>query len=167
MVQRSLSIAVLALLAACNAHKPAPDADTTPSANATTPTRPSPSASTHGPAASSIARPSPTTVPATTDTTPAFVDTVWRAGEGTGVEAGSTYTFRRDGALLMASPHGTPGTGRWRYEGGKLTMVEEGIPYPTDIVSQDATHLVLRSHNPGGVVEIALVADAAAPRPRP
>ena len=164
MVQRSLSIAVLAVLAACNAHTPAPDADTTPSASAAMSTRPAPSAPARAPAATSSMTPSapPTTAPATTDTAPAFVDTVWRAGTNTGVEAGSTYTFRRDGTLRMTAPHGTPSTGRWRYENGKLTMVEEGVAYPTDIVSQDATHLVLRSHNPGGSLEIALVADAAA-----
>jgi hypothetical protein len=44
-------------------------------------------------------------------------------------------------------------------------MTEEGIAYPTDIVAQDAGHLTLRSHNPGGVVEIALVAAPDVPLP--
>lgn len=96
----------------------------------------------------------------TTDAVPAFVDKVWRVGPDSGVEAGTTYAFRRDGALVIESPHGTPGRGRWRYDGGKLTMIEEGIAYPTDIVSLDATHFVIRSHNPGGSVEIAMVAEA-------
>jgi hypothetical protein len=45
---------------------------------------------------------------------------------------------------------------------GALTMTEEGVTYPTDILAMDAGHLNLRSHNPGGAVDIVLV---AAPEP--
>jgi hypothetical protein len=58
--------------------------------------------------------------------------------------------------------------GRWSIIGGQLTMTEEGVTYPTDIVALDATHLTLRSHNPGGSVDIVLVAAsgrAAPPAP--
>jgi hypothetical protein len=48
---------------------------------------------------------------------------------------------------------------------GKLTMTEEGITYPSDIVSLDASHFTIRSHNPGGVVEIAMVAAPDVPLP--
>ena len=98
---------------------------------------------------------------------PAFVDKVWRVGPATGVEAGTTYTFLHDGTLRIDAPHGTPANGRWRYTDGRLTMIEDGIAYPTDIVSLDATHFVIRSHNPGGVVEIAMTADTRAPLPHP
>jgi hypothetical protein len=46
-------------------------------------------------------------------------------------------------------------------------MTEEGITYPSDIVSLDASHFTIRSHNPGGVVEIAMVAAPGLPLPLP
>lgn len=162
MRQALLPCGIVALLAACSANAPTPG-DTTSTSAATTPSS-TPATPVQAPPASATVVPAPATTspPATADTTPAFVGTPWRAGAGTGVEAGSTYTFERDGTLRMTSPHGTPSLGQWRYENGTLTMVEEGIAYPTDIVSQDATHLVLRSHNPGGAVEIALARHATA-----
>ena len=96
---------------------------------------------------------------------PAFVDTTWRVAPGSAVEAGTTYRFLRDGTLAIDAPHGTPAKGAWRYADGKLTMVEEGIAYPTDIVALDATRFVIRSHNPGGVLEIAMTADAGTTPP--
>ena len=108
--------------------------------------------------------PSDTTPPAD-NTTPAFVDKVWRVEAGGTVEAGSTYAFLSGGTLVIDAPHGTPMTGSWAYADGKLTMTEEGITYPTDIVSLDASHFTIRSHNPGGVVEIAMVAAPDVPLP--
>jgi hypothetical protein len=90
---------------------------------------------------------------------PAFVNTRWRADAGSGVAPGTRYTFQGDGTLLVEAPGGTPATGAWRYVEGALTMTEEGIDYPTDIVAQDPEHVHLRSHNPGGVVELLLVRD--------
>ena len=87
---------------------------------------------------------------------PTFVGP-WRAIEGSGVEVGTRYTFQPDGTLLVEAPHGTPSRGAWRFVDGALTMTEEGVDYPTDIVVSDAGHLHLRSHNPGGVVELVLV----------
>jgi hypothetical protein len=98
-------------------------------------------------------------------TTPAFTDIAWRADTGSGVEIGTTYTFKPDGTLIVDSPNGTPMTGAWRQVDGQLTMTEEGIDYPTDVLAQDADHLHLRSNNPGGAVELLLVRDTAAPAP--
>ncbi|MGH8677809.1 MAG: hypothetical protein ACREUQ_05590 [Burkholderiales bacterium] len=97
------------------------------------------------------------------DMAPAFVDVVWRADTGSGVVIGTRYTFQSGGTLLVDSPGGTPASGAWRHADGALTLIEEGIEYPTDIVAQDAEHLHLRSHNPGGVVELVLVRDTAGP----
>jgi hypothetical protein len=98
---------------------------------------------------------------------PAFVDKVWRVQSSSAVEAGSTYAFLGDGTLVIDSPHGTPMQGQWRYDSDKLVMVEEGIAYPTDIVKLDATTFQIRSHNPGGVVDISLVAAPDVPLPTP
>jgi hypothetical protein len=95
-----------------------------------------------------------------------FADKVWRVEHGGDVEAGTAYVFLHDGTLVIAAPHGTPSAGKWRYDVGRLTMVEEGVAYPTDVVSQDDTHLVLRSHNPGGFVDITLALDARSPLPQ-
>jgi hypothetical protein len=97
--------------------------------------------------------------------TPAFVGTVWHVAPASAQEPGTTYLFLGDGELVVDAPHGTPMRGRWSYVDGKLTMTEEGVTYPTDIVAMDAGHLRLRSHNPGGSVDIVLVAapDPTAP----
>ena len=82
-----------------------------------------------------------------------------------GGDVGSTYAFLADGTLVVDSPTGTPMTGNWAVDGGALSMTEEGITYPTDLVVRDADHVTLRSHNPGGVVELALVQAPDVPLP--
>ena len=145
-------LVVLVVLGACDRRAPA--------SSGPEPRPATPAASSHAKAAVAIVTPPPS------DASPAFVDTVWRVQPGSGVEAGTTYTFLRDGTLRIEAPHGTPAQGQWRYADGKLTMIEEGIAYPIDIVSLDATRFVLRSHNPGGAVDIAMRADAGARVPQ-
>ena len=158
-MRKLILLGTITLLAACNANPPpgAPAEPATPAPQATT--SPAETPATPAPAPSSA-----TTSPAD-DTTPAFVDKVWRVEAGGTVEAGSTYAFLDGGTLVIDAPHGTPTTGAWAYADGKLSMTEEGITYPTDIVSQDASHFTIRSHNPGGVVEIAMVAAPDVPLP--
>ena len=101
-----------------------------------------------------------------TSTTPRLGDTTICNVEH--VETGNclSYAFLEDGALVIHSPNGTPMTGSWAVsDDGKLSMTEEGITYPTDLVVHDAEHITLRSHNPAGVVEIALVRAPAVPLP--
>ena len=94
-------------------------------------------------------------------TAPPFVGTHWKVTDAAGGQVGTIYTFASDGTLTVDAPGGTPATGSWSYAGGKLTMVEDGIAYPTDIVSLDDAHFVIRSHNPGGAIEIAMIAATA------
>lgn len=82
-----------------------------------------------------------------------------------GGEVGATYAFLADGTLVVDSPNGTPMAGSWSVDAGALSLTEEGIAYPTDLVPRDADHVTLRSHNPGGVVEIALVRAPDVPLP--
>jgi hypothetical protein len=116
-----------------------------------------PAAATPPPATTPAPEPAPIpTLPSPVTRAPTFVG-AWRADSGSGVEAGTRYFFDADGTLRIESPNGTPMVGAWRFVDGALTMTEEGIDYPTDIVAQDPAHLHLRSHNPGGVVELVLV----------
>lgn len=143
-----LAITVLAL-SACGSGKP----DAAPAAPA--------------PAVVAPAQPVPIRSGNSTDapapaSTPAFVDKVWHVAPASVQEPGTTYIFLGNGVLVVDSPHGTPMRGRWSYVDGALTMTEEGVTYPTDILAMDAGHLRLRSHNPGGSVDIVLV---AAPEP--
>ena len=154
-MRKLILLGTITLLAACNANPP-------PSATVE-PATPPPQASTPPP---SPTLPSDTPPPAD-ETTPAFVDKVWRVEAGGTVEAGTTSAFLGGGTLVVDAPHGTPMTGSWAYADGKLTMTEEGITYPTDIVLLDAGHFTIRSHNPGGVVEIAMVAAPGLPLPLP
>jgi hypothetical protein len=146
----------LALLSACTASPP-------PAA----PVARAPGPSTTAPPAPQATTASPPRVVDAAPAAPAFVDKVWRVGAGSTLQPGTTYAFLSDGTLVIDAPGGTPMTGSWRQVGGQLTMVEEGIAYPTDVVSSDAAHLVLRSHNPGGSVLIALDAAPDAPLPHP
>lgn len=161
MRQSIVSMLFVVLSSGCGERVPPPD---TKGALA-----PMPAAASHAAVATSAGMPVAATVspPASADIAAAFVDKVWRVVEESGVEAGTTYAFLHDGTLVIDAPHATPAKGQWRYAGGKLTMIEEGIAYPVDIVSLDATHFVIRSHNPGGSVEIAMVADVVAPLPHP
>lgn len=99
----------------------------------------------------------------------AFVDRVWQVSTSTAAEPGTTYTFLSDGTLVVDSPNGTPMHGKWSLENGALTMVEEGVSYPTDILALDAKQFRLLSHNPGTPVEISLVpaADQTLPKAKP
>ena len=67
------------------------------------------------------------------------------------------YAFLSDGTLVVASPQGKPSLGTWKYENGKLTMVEEGIPYDVDVLKLEADRFAIRSHNPGEPVDIEMV----------
>jgi len=151
MRNAALLIAVAAL-SACSANSP--PADTTTMAVPATPAvTPLPSAK---PAVETT-----TATPVAQGTAPAFADTPWKVTDSAGGQAGTIYTFAKDGSLVIDAPGGTPSTGSWSYAKGKLTMVEDGVAYPTDIVSLDGGHFVIRSHNPGGTVEIAMVAAPA------
>src|SRR5262245_48031476 len=90
--------------------------------------------------------------------TPAsFVNKVWQVKRSATVAPGQLYVFLSDGTLVVASAHGTPALGSWTYEDSILTMVEEGIPYTTDILALADSEFTIRSHNPGQPVDIVLV----------
>ena len=141
-------------IAALSACKPAPSPDEVVQSAPTS--APAPDASVSVPAGA-----------AATTGAPSFAGKVWRVQASSAGEPGSTYAFLADGTLVIDSPHGTPMQGQWRYDDGKLVMIEEGISYPTDIVKLEATTFQIRSHNPGGVVDIALVAAPDVPLPMP
>ena len=138
----------IALLAACQAQMPPPAEPAAPAA--TTP----PDATAAAPA------PAP---PVPAEST--FAGRVWRAQAGGAVEAGTTYAFLDDGTLVIQSASGTPMVGAWAQADGKLTMTEEGVTYPIDVLQLDERTFRLRSNNPGGAVEITL--DAAPDVPLP
>ncbi len=149
----ALVFAAALALAACN--KPAP-------------TEPVPAATTAPqPAASAPSASDAPAVPSTPNESaaPAFVGKVWEVKESSAVAPGTRYSFLADGTLVIEAEGGTPGYGKWTYENGALTMIEEGISYPTDILKLDATTFEIRSHNPGEPVTITLVPAENAPLP--
>jgi hypothetical protein len=110
------------------------------------------------PAADASVAPAPASAPVVADAQmPTFTNKVWRVQSSSAGEPGSTYAFLADGTLIVDSPHGIPMHGEWRYDDGKLVMLEEGVAYSTDIAKLDATTFQIRSHNPGGVVDITMV----------
>ena len=87
-----------------------------------------------------------------------FADRKWRVvSASTSIAPGTIYEFRSDGKLVITSPGSPPMEGTWGLKNGSMTMVEDGIPYKVDIVTQTPREFKIRSHNPGGVVEIRLV----------
>ncbi len=87
---------------------------------------------------------------------PTFINRVWQVSESSAVAAGSLYVFLSEGTLVMASTTGTPSLGKWTQENGKLTMIEEGIAYPTDVLELSTDTFRIRSNSPGEPVEIAM-----------
>lgn len=151
-MRTAVLLTAIAALSACSANTP-PAENTTMAVPATPAVTPLPS----GKPATETTTPAP----ATHGTAPAFVGTPWKVTDAAGGQAGTIYTFASDGSFMIDAPGGTPATGQWSYTDGKLTMVEDGVAYPTDIVSLDDTHFVIRSHNPGGTTDIAMVANPA------
>jgi hypothetical protein len=90
---------------------------------------------------------------------PAFAGKTWKVTQSSAVAAGTTYEFREGGTLVVSSPGSPPLTGSWAWSEGKLTMTEEGISYPTDILALDDHTFRIRSKNPGEPVEITLERD--------
>ena len=152
-----LLLGAAVLLSACNPSPPAAPADTTATAASEAP---------------AIAAPAPAPTPAPAPATPAaafskadFADKVWKVSAASGAQVGSTYVFLADGTLVVDSDNSTPMYGSWAYDGGKLTMTEEGQAYPTDILQLDASTFQIRSHNPGGFVDMTLVPAPGVPLP--
>ena len=148
-----LLLGAAVLLSACNPSPPAAPADTTATAASEAP---------------AIAAPAPTpapTAPAAAFSAADFADKVWKVSAASGSQVGSTYVFLADGTLVVDSDNSTPMYGSWAYDGGKLTMTEEGQAYPTDIFQLDASTFQIRSHNPGGFVDMTLVPAPGVPLP--
>ena len=97
---------------------------------------------------------------------PTFINKVWRVSESSAVARGTLYAFLSDGTLLITSEHSKPALGTWTHAGGVLTMVEESIPYKVDILNLSAAEFRIRSHNPGGAVEIRMVPADDVPPPQ-
>jgi heat shock protein HslJ/uncharacterized membrane protein len=95
---------------------------------------------------------------------PSFVNKVWAVSDSTAVAPGSLRVFLSDGTLVMASVHEKPALGAWRYEGGRLTITEEGRDYPADILELTDRSFRIRMLSPGEPVEIAFApAEHASP----
>jgi hypothetical protein len=129
-------LAVVLALSACNNPAPATSGGTAPTVAATTP-------------AASTAEPCKPAAP--------FIDRVWRVRESSAVARGTLYVFLSDGTLLVAADKQSPSFWRWTYENGALTMIEESVAYPTDILTLNDKEFTIRSHNPGESVLITLV----------
>ncbi len=96
---------------------------------------------------------------------PGFINKVWEVNLSTGVAPGMLYVFLSDGTLVTTSPKSKAAFGAWTYKNGKLTMIEGSQEYKTDILTLNHDELRLRSHNPGGSLEIVLVPARVAPLP--
>jgi hypothetical protein len=151
-----LSLALFGL-AACQAEAP-------PATSADTAAGPTPPPAAPVDTGEDLGTPAPEA--AASDPAAVLAGKTWRVERRSdGGEVGATYAFGADGTLVVDSPNGTPMTGSWRADGSALSLTEEGIAHPTDLVVRDADHVTLRSHNPGGVVEIALVRAPDVPLP--
>jgi hypothetical protein len=83
-----------------------------------------------------------------------FINRVWAVTESEQVAAGDLRVFLAEGTLVMASSHATPAFGSWRYENGQLTITEESIEYPVDILELGEETFTIRMRGPGEPVVI-------------
>lgn len=109
--------------------------------------------------------PAHTPMPSPANVKPGFINKVWEVSLSSGVAPGTLYAFLSDGTLVVTSPNSKAAFGAWTYTNGKLTMIEEAQEYKTDILSLTQDELRLKSHNPGGSIEILLVPAQVAPLP--
>jgi hypothetical protein len=93
-----------------------------------------------------------------------FINRVWQVRGSSAVEVGTLYTFLSGGTLVIASPHGTPSLGSWRYSGDTLTLVEEGLSHPADVLTLTPDEFRIRVRSPGPPLDITL-APAEIPPP--
>lgn len=160
LVCTGAAMTAVLVLAACQAPAPPTAAPATQTPQVTADTSEHPARSTDVPT------PQEAGAPAAVESS-AFVDRVWQVTQSGAVQRGTTYAFLSNGALVIDSPGGTPMRGTWSFEGGVLTMVEEGIPYRVDILELSASTFRIRSHNPGQPVDIVLSAAPDLPLPKP
>jgi hypothetical protein len=139
MDARILLIVAASALALAACERPAKEQ---PEPTAATPAPSGPAPATQEPGAAAAA---------------SFVNRVWTAAESQPVAAGSLRVFLSDGTLVMTSPQETPAFGSWRYADGRLTIVEEGREYPTDILALTEREFRIRMLNPGEPLEIRFV----------
>ncbi len=102
------------------------------------------------------AAPDPSGGPARSDAA-GFVNKVWQVEGSSSVATETLYVFLSEGTLLVTSPHEKPMLGSWSFEHGRLTMVEEGLPYQVDVLRLTPDRFEIRSHNPSEPVDISLV----------
>jgi heat shock protein HslJ/uncharacterized membrane protein len=113
--------------------------------------------------AAAVTEPAPAAAQAPTESEPSFVNKVWAVAESRQVAVGDLRTFLSDGTLVMTSSHATPAFGAWRYDGSRLTIVEDGLEYPTDILELTEQTFRIRMHGPGEPVEILFAPAEQAP----
>ena len=99
-----------------------------------------------------------------------FVNRVWVVESSEQVTRGSLRVFLSDGTMVMASPNATPALGAWERRGDGLTITEESIRYPVEILELEGDRFRIRIDGPGEPVEILFApagADAGAGAARP
>ncbi len=107
-----------------------------------------------------------TTTQEPTGTPASFVNRVWVVAESKQVAPGELRVFLSEGTLAMASPHGTPAFGTWRYDGGHLTITEEGREYEVEILELNERTFRVRIHSPGEPIDIRFKPADQPPTPR-
>lgn len=115
------------------------------------------------PAPTPTVEPAPIVAPAPAESKSSFVNTVWAVAESKQVMPGDLRVFLSDGTLVMTSPNATPAFGSWRYENGQLTIVEEGLEYPTEILELNDRLFRIRMRSRGEPVEILFAPADQAP----
>jgi hypothetical protein len=95
-----------------------------------------------------------TTPPPAPAVAPSFVNRVWQVEKSEQIPAGPLYTFFSDGVLVITSPGNTPLVGAWARTDSGLTMTEEGITRPVDVIGLTAERFHIRINGVGEPVEI-------------
>jgi heat shock protein HslJ len=99
----------------------------------------------------------PATRPAAVMEPATFIGRTWQVAESAQFARGSLRVFLPDGTLAMSDPGAAPAFGSWRYADGRLTIVEAGREYPTEILELSDRAFRIRMHGPGDPVEVRFV----------
>ncbi len=99
--------------------------------------------------------------PAMQNSSPAFVNKLWKVSRSTGVEPGQLYVFFADGTLLITSSHGTPALGRWEHRADTLMLIEEGLRHPATVRHLLADTFAITVRGGGQPLDITFVRETA------
>jgi uncharacterized membrane protein len=86
-----------------------------------------------------------------------FLDKVWMVTDSPAGKTMDRYVFLYDGTYVVASKDGAPRVGKWSWDGFKLTMMDDALPYQAEILSLSDSTFEIRIRHMGRNFDVAMI----------